>query len=61
MEIPEEEQEIVRQELFETYSCYPVFLSDEIADAHYNGFSNGLVIYKSRKKKYFYQLCLQLL
>jgi len=43
MEIPEEEQEIVRQELFETYSCYPVFLSDEIADAHYNGFSNGIL------------------
>jgi len=43
MEIPESEQEIVRQELFENYSCYPVFLSDEVADAHYNGFSNGLV------------------
>jgi len=43
MEIPEEEQEVVRQELFETYSCYPVFLSDEIADAHYNGFSNGIL------------------
>jgi len=43
MEIPESEQEIVRRELFDTYSCYPVFLSDEVADAHYNGFSNGLV------------------
>jgi trehalose 6-phosphate synthase len=25
------------------YSCLPVYLSDELADRHYNGFSNSIL------------------
>lgn len=25
------------------YSCVPVFMSDRLADEHYNGFSNGIL------------------
>ena len=36
-----EEQEALRQMLQEEeHACIPVFLSDEISDLHYNGFSN---------------------
>lgn len=28
------------RELLEQHSCLPVFLSERIADLHYNGFSN---------------------
>ena len=35
-----EEQEFMERLLEEQHSCLPVFLSDEIAHLHYNGFSN---------------------
>ena len=42
-EIPVEEQSTVRQQLLERHSCIPVFIDDEIADKHYNGFSNSIL------------------
>ncbi len=43
LEIPEDEQEKVSNDLLEKFSCIPVFLSDSIADLHYNGFSNSIL------------------
>lgn len=30
----------MKKQLVEQHSCLPVFVSDELADMHYNGFSN---------------------
>ena len=38
--IPEEDRALVQKELLEKHSCLPVFIDDDIADMHYNGFSN---------------------
>lgn len=43
LEIPDNEKAIVKQDLFEKFNAYPVFLSDEIAELHYNGFSNSIL------------------
>lgn len=43
LEIPEEEQPKVAQELEEKFSCIPIFLPDDMADMHYNGFSNSIL------------------
>lgn len=40
IDIPLEERALVQKELLEKHSCMPVFIDDEIADMHYNGFSN---------------------
>lgn len=55
-EVPAEDQEIVRQKLWDEYKCVPVFLEHKLAEvrplvqaranatqAHYNGFSNGIL------------------
>lgn len=36
-QIPEADREHVNKRLLDEYSCYPVYLSDELADRHYNG------------------------
>jgi hypothetical protein len=36
-QIPEQDREYVNRRLLEEYQCYPVYLSDELADRHYNG------------------------
>lgn len=38
---PEEEEEV--KAVLLQHGCVPVFLSDKIADEHYNGFSNGIL------------------
>lgn len=43
LELPESEQERVNQDLQEKFNCTAVFLSDTIADLHYNGFSNSIL------------------
>lgn len=43
VDVPEAERETVSKRLMEEYSCKPVFVSDEIADRHYNGFSNSIL------------------
>jgi len=43
MELPEDEQERVNKDLMEKFKCTAIFLSDNIADLHYNGFSNSIL------------------
>lgn len=43
VELPEAEQPKVSSEILEKYNCVPVFLSDDLADLHYNGFSNSIL------------------
>lgn len=43
LEIPDDEKEKVKSDLKEKFNCIPIFLSDEIADLHYNGFSNSIL------------------
>lgn len=43
VELPEDEQEAVNKDLKEKFNCHAVFLSDTIADLHYNGFSNSIL------------------
>ena len=38
-----EDEEYIEKRLKEEYSCTPVWISDEIADRHYNGFSNSIL------------------
>lgn len=41
LEVPDAEMPRVREDLMNKFSCIPVFISDETADLHYNGFSNS--------------------
>lgn len=43
LEIPEDEQTRVNKDLLEQFKCTAIFLSDSIADLHYNGFSNSIL------------------
>ncbi|KAF8945913.1 Trehalose-6-P synthase/phosphatase complex synthase subunit [Haplosporangium gracile] len=43
LDIPIEDRALVQKELLEKYSCMPVFIDDDIADMHYNGFSNSIL------------------
>jgi trehalose 6-phosphate synthase len=46
MEIPDEDIEIVTKgvrEQDDRFDCVPIFMSNEIADKHYNGFSNSIM------------------
>lgn len=43
LEIPTNEQEAMNKELMEKFKCTAIFLSDVIADLHYNGFSNSIL------------------
>lgn len=40
LEVPEPEIPVVKQRLKEEYGAVPVFIDDELADRHYNGFSS---------------------
>ncbi|WRT63373.1 alpha,alpha-trehalose-phosphate synthase [UDP-forming] 1 [Kwoniella shivajii] len=42
-DIPMADREIVNKRLLDEYNCVPVYLSDELADRHYNGFSNSIL------------------
>ena len=43
LEIPEDEIKEVTTKLEDDYNAKPVFMSDELADRHYNGFSNAIM------------------
>lgn len=43
LEIPENEKLQVKQDLLEKFNAIPIFLSDEVSDLHYNGFSNSIL------------------
>lgn len=40
---PEDEIEDVKTRLFSEYNAVPVFMSEELSDKHYNGFSNSIL------------------
>ena len=40
IEIPEDEVGLLKERLLEEYNAIPVFIDDELADKHYNGFSS---------------------
>lgn len=42
-QIPVEDREEVNATLLKEYQCYPVYLSNDLADRHYNGFSNSIL------------------
>ncbi|EFA84249.1 glycosyltransferase [Heterostelium album PN500] len=42
-EIDPEDREYVKKLLMEKHNCIPVFLSEKLANDHYNGFSNGVL------------------
>jgi len=41
--IPDSDKPEVREHLESRYNCTPIFLSEEIADMYYNGFSNSIL------------------
>jgi len=43
MMAPEEQQQGIADTLLKDYQCVPVWMDDELADLHYNGFSNGVL------------------
>ncbi|KAK4684050.1 hypothetical protein P7C73_g6155, partial [Tremellales sp. Uapishka_1] len=42
-DIPLKDREHVNARLLKEHNCYPVYLSDDLAEAHYNGFSNSIL------------------
>lgn len=43
LEVPEAEAGSMRQRLKDEYNAVPVFVDDELADRHYNGFANSIL------------------
>ncbi|SPO36063.1 probable TPS1 - alpha,alpha-trehalose-phosphate synthase, 56 KD subunit [Pseudozyma flocculosa] len=43
LSVPEKDEAYIEKKLMDEYSCQPVWISDEIADRHYNGFSNSIL------------------
>ncbi|KAJ3557693.1 hypothetical protein NPX13_g9877 [Xylaria arbuscula] len=43
MEVPEGEIATVSKQLKDEYGAHPIFVDDELADRHYNGFSNEIL------------------
>ncbi|KHN97185.1 trehalose-6-phosphate synthase 1 [Metarhizium album ARSEF 1941] len=43
LEVPDTEVADMKQRLKDAYGAHPVFIDDELADRHYNGFSNSIL------------------
>ncbi|KAF2835728.1 glycosyltransferase family 20 protein [Patellaria atrata CBS 101060] len=43
LEVPENEVPLLKRRLKEKYNAIPIMLEDELADRHYNGFSNSIL------------------
>ncbi|KAF9872837.1 glycosyltransferase family 20 protein [Colletotrichum karsti] len=43
LEVPDNEIAGMKQRLKDEYNAHPVFIDDELADKHYNGFSNSIL------------------
>lgn len=41
--VPPQDEAYIAEKLKQDYSCEPVWLDDDVADAHYNGFSNSIL------------------
>lgn len=50
LEVPEEEIPIVKKRLKDEYGAVPVFIDDELADRHYNGFSSEFRSDRARER-----------
>lgn len=44
IEVPEDEAGPLKQRLKEEYNAIPIFIDDELADRHYNGFSSKVFL-----------------
>lgn len=42
LQVPEDEAGTLKQKLKDDYNAVPIFIDDELADRHYNGFSSQL-------------------
>ncbi|GAA5938889.1 hypothetical protein JCM3775_003155 [Rhodotorula graminis] len=42
-DVPEIDREFITKKLSEDFSCIPVYISDEVAERYYNGFSNSIL------------------
>jgi trehalose 6-phosphate synthase len=45
MPIPESEQDSMTEKLRAEYSAVPIYLDEDVAEKHYNGFSNSILWY----------------
>jgi hypothetical protein len=52
LEVPDNEVEGMKQRLKEEYGAHPVFIDDELADRHYNGFSSKHTYVETRSILY---------
>lgn len=43
LRVPEDEVELVKGRLEDEYSAFPIFIEEELADLHYNGFSSEMI------------------
>lgn len=43
IDFPQSDHAVISETLLNDHSCFPVFVPDDIADAHYNGFSNSIL------------------
>ncbi|PWN22882.1 Alpha,alpha-trehalose-phosphate synthase [Microstroma glucosiphilum] len=43
LSVPPQDEAYIAEKLKTDYSCEPVWLDDDVADAHYNGFSNSIL------------------
>ncbi|KAJ6441034.1 Alpha,alpha-trehalose-phosphate synthase [Purpureocillium lavendulum] len=43
LEVPDNEVDHMKKRLKDEYGAHPVFIDDELADRHYNGFSNSIL------------------
>ena len=50
-EVPQDEIPTLKQKLKDEFNAVPIFLDDEVADRHYNGFSSMFRIWSGKKKK----------
>lgn len=41
--VPPDDKNYIEEKLRDDYSCVPVWLDDDVADKHYNGFSNSIL------------------
>lgn len=50
LEVPEAERGPLEKRLKDEYNAVPVFIDDELADRHYNGFSSAVALISQKRK-----------
>jgi len=51
MVIPDDEQKSMTDKLWKEYSALPIYLDEDTAEKHYNGFSNSILWYPSNSHR----------